>query len=303
MPYLAHPLVLIGFVLLLFFAIARTVIRSRVLTPITGAKSYRILQSILLYGFVLSIAVVILGFGLKYRDLSKSEQQNALDLIRREFDGNLASVEALRKNTISLLTVVTTTASSLRAPEIVVLKTLFPMANVSGAAQPPAKEMALDALTELLSKKLDKNKAEMARADAAAKVINGSIERTRPTIVSLSDANHERYVVHDDAWKANLPVLHKVNIAGVGQLQDTYVAARKLRADYDVVSASALAYIDAIHTLLDKKVGVNVDTLTSLLSQERQSFALLTAYGQSLTESLVSLKALKETLDKSGKAE
>ena len=164
MPYLAHPLVLIGFVLLLFFAIARTVIRSRVLTPITGAKSYRVLQSILLYGFVLSIAVVILGFGLKYRDLSKSEQQNAIDLIRREFDGNLASVEALRKNTISLLTVVTTTASSLRAPEIVVLKTLFPMANVSGAAQPPAKEMALDALTELLSKKLDKNKAAMARA-------------------------------------------------------------------------------------------------------------------------------------------
>lgn len=303
MPYLEHPLVLVGFVLLLFFTVARTVIRSRVLTPITGAKSYRVLQSILLYGFVLSVAVVLLGFGLKYRELSKAEQQNAIDLIRREFDGNLASVEALRKNTLSLLTLVRSTATSLRTPEIVVFKTLFPRANIGSAAPVPPKEMALDALTELLGKKLDKNKSEMSRADAAGKAISGTLDRTRPTIVSLSDANHERYVIRDDAWKANLPIMRKVNIAGVAQLQDSYIAARKLRADYGVVCAAALGYLDALHALLNKKVGVNLDTLTALLTQERQSFALLTAYGQTLAENMASLKTLKETLDRSARPE
>lgn len=302
-PYLEHPLVLVGFVLLLFFTVARTVIRSRVLTPITGAKSYRVLQTILLYGFVLSVAVVLLGFGLNYRDLSKAEQQNAIDLIRREFDGNLASIEALRKNTVSLLTLVTSTATALRTPKILVLKTLFPIANIGGASPLSPKAMALDALTELLDKKLDRDKVEMARGDAAANAISGSIYRTRPTIVSLSDAKNERYVIHDDAWKANLPIMRKVNIAGVAQLQDTYIAARKLRADYDVVCAASLGYLDALHTLLDKKVGVNVDTLSALLAQERQAFALLTAYGQTLTDNMASLKSLKETLDRGGRPE
>ena len=76
-PYLKDPLVLIGFTLLLFFGIARAIIRSGQLTPVTGAKSYRVLQTVLLYGFLLGVLVIALGFGLKYRELSEAEQRNA----------------------------------------------------------------------------------------------------------------------------------------------------------------------------------------------------------------------------------
>lgn len=71
-PYLSDPLVLVGFVLLLFFGLARAIVRSRLLTPINGLKSYRVLQTLLLYGFVLGVLIIALGFGLKYRDLSET---------------------------------------------------------------------------------------------------------------------------------------------------------------------------------------------------------------------------------------
>ena len=298
LPYLQQPLVLVGFVLLLFFGLAKVVARSRALTPITGAKSYRVLQTILAYGFVLAVAVIALGFGLKYRELSQAEQQNAVGLLSRELEGNLGTVESLRKNTITLMSMVSDIAKSLRQPDIVVLKTLFPKENLDGGNQPPAREMALGALTLLLQRKLDKNKIEMTRADAVAKVIRTTIDRTMPTVVSLADKSRERYQIREGAWAANLPILSKVFVSGVPQLQNSYVTAQKMRSDYDVVCSGVIAYLEALQSLLDKKVGVNLDTLTALLAQERQSIALLTAYGQPMTEALVSLRAAQATVNK-----
>ena len=257
-PYLKDPLVLVGFVLLLFFALARALIRSRLLTPIPGAKSYRLLQTVLAYGFVLGIVVVLLGFGLKYRELSEAEQRGAVDLLRREFNANVAVVESMRRNTITLLSVVQQTATSVRRPDLPALSVLFPSDNVKSGAQPPPRELALNALTALFDRGLDKNKVEMAKGDAAAKAIHGTIERTRPTVVALSDPKHERYVISDAAWNANLPILRQVRLEGVPALQDSYASARKLRSDYDVVCASVLAYLDALHALFNPKIGVNV---------------------------------------------
>ena len=298
LPYLQQPLVLVGFALLLFFGLAKVVARSRVLTPITGAKSYRILQTLLAYGFVLAVAVIALGFGLKYRELSQAEQQNAVGLLGRELEGNLATVESLRKNTITLMSMVTEVAKSLRQPNIVVLKTLFPNENLDGGNQLPAKEMALNALSSLLEKRLDKNRVEMARADAVAKIIRTTIDRTLPTVVSLADKSRERYQIREGAWAANLPILSKVFVSGVPQLQNSYVTAQKMRADYDVVCSGVISYLEALHSLLDKKVGVNLDTLTALLAQERQSISLLTSYGQPMADALVSLRAAQAAVNK-----
>ena len=297
LPYLQQPLVLVGFVLLLFFGLAKVVARSRVLTPITGAKSYRVLQSLLAYGFVLAVAVIALGFGLKYRELSQAEQQNAVGLLSRELEGNLATVESLRKNTITLMSMVGDVAKSLRQQDIVVLKTLFPNESLDGGNQPPAREMALNALSTLLEKKLDKNKVEMARADAVAKIIRATIDRTLPTVVSMADKLRERYQIREGAWAANLPILSKVFVSGVPKLQNSYVTAQKMRSDYGVVCSGVPSYLEALHSLLDKKVGVNLDTLTALLAQERQSITLLTSYGQPITEALVSLRAAQAAVN------
>lgn len=300
-PYLSDPLVLIGFALLLFFGLGRTIVRSRLLTPVSGVKSYRVLQTLLLYGFALGVLVIALGFGLKYRDLSEAEQHNAIELLKGEFNANASAGESLRKNTLTLLEIVQQTAQAVRQPGVATLTTLFPVENVQGGTQPAARNLALAALAEFLDKKLDKNAREMARGDAAAKAIRGVIERTRPTVVSLSDPAHERYVVRDSAWQANASILRKVTLAGVPEFQDSYAAMRKLRSDYDVVCASVLAYLDALLTLFDVKVGVNVNSLTAALSQERQSIAIITAYGTTLTDAIKTIQQIQSKLDRVGR--
>lgn len=295
-PYLQDPLVLIGFVLLLMFGMARMLIKSRLLTPVSGAKSYRVIQTVLLYGLVLALAVIGLGFGLKYRELSRAEQQNAVSLLRREMDANLAAVEAMRRNTTVMLSVVASTATAVREPDIRVMATLFPMANVQSGNKPHARDMAASALSNIAKAGLDKNQNEMARANQLARAVTSTIDRTKLTVISLSDPSRQRYVISDAVWRANLPVLRKVHIDGVPQIQEAYATSRMVRSDYDVVCASVIAYMDSLRGLLGEDSDINLDTLSATLSQERQTLTLLTAYGATLADSIGRLKKAHEVV-------
>lgn len=289
-PYLQDPLVLIGFVLLLMFGLARMLIKSRLLTPVSGARSYRVIQTVLLYGLVLALAVIGLGFGLKYRELSRAEQQNAISLLRREMDANLAAVEAMRRNTAVMLNIVSSTATAVREPDIKLMSTLFPRANIRSGDKPHARDMAASALRDIAKAGLDKNQGEMKRADQLARAITSTIDRTRPTVVSLSDPSRQRYVISDAVWQANLPVLRKIHVDGIPQIQEAYATSRMVRSDYDVVCTSVIAYMDSLNGLLSEDSHINLDTLSATLSQERQTLTLLTAYGATLADSIGKLK-------------
>jgi hypothetical protein len=63
-PYLTNPLVLIGFVLLLFFGIHRALIKSGVLTPVSKTASSKIVRLLLHYGFIVALLLTLFGFGL-----------------------------------------------------------------------------------------------------------------------------------------------------------------------------------------------------------------------------------------------
>lgn len=300
-PYLKDPLVLVGFTLLLFFGFARALFRSGLLKPVAGQRSYRVLQAVMLYGFLLGVLVVVLGFGLKYRDLSEADRRGAVQLLKGEFDANAATVEYLRRNTITMLSIFQETTQILREPGIKTLATLFPKANLEGVQLPP-REMAAEALSSLLDQKLDRNKAEMAKGDAAAKALMATIGRTRATIVSLADSNHERYVITDQAWRANLPMLHRVHLASVPEFQRSYESARKLRGDYDVVCAGLLGYLDALRTVFNPETGVDLEVLAAALAQERQSLALLNAYGKSLADATEQVRQAQQRLASEAKS-
>ena len=61
-PYLTNPLVLIGFVLLLFFGIHYTLIRSGILSPVSKAESGKIVRLLLNYGFIVALLLILSGF-------------------------------------------------------------------------------------------------------------------------------------------------------------------------------------------------------------------------------------------------
>jgi len=65
-PYLMHPLVLIGFVALLFFGIHRTLIKSGIIPPLSQRGGSAVVKLLLRYGFQLSLVVIVLGFALQF---------------------------------------------------------------------------------------------------------------------------------------------------------------------------------------------------------------------------------------------
>jgi tetratricopeptide (TPR) repeat protein len=65
-PYLTHPLVLIGFVLLLAFSIHRTLIKSGIILPLSQRSGIAAIQLLLRYGFWLALVVIVLGVGLRF---------------------------------------------------------------------------------------------------------------------------------------------------------------------------------------------------------------------------------------------
>jgi len=68
-PYLQHPLVLVGFVLLIVVGLFRAFLRSEKVATASQGASGRLLLALARYGFVLALAVILLGFALVfYRD-------------------------------------------------------------------------------------------------------------------------------------------------------------------------------------------------------------------------------------------
>ena len=65
-PYLTHPLVLIGFVLLLFFGLLNHLIDSGIIPPLREGEASGIVYTLLNYVFVIGLAVIVLGFALQF---------------------------------------------------------------------------------------------------------------------------------------------------------------------------------------------------------------------------------------------
>lgn len=65
-PYLAHPLTLVGFVLLLSFGIHRLLVTSKIIQPLNPSEGSKVVHTLLRYGFVIALVVILLGFGLQF---------------------------------------------------------------------------------------------------------------------------------------------------------------------------------------------------------------------------------------------
>lgn len=72
--YLKDPLILIGFFVFIFFGFARLVVKRGLIPTLSKTLGYNILKHILLYGFVIGVLIIILGFFLKYQSLNGADQ-------------------------------------------------------------------------------------------------------------------------------------------------------------------------------------------------------------------------------------
>lgn len=64
--YLTHPLVLVGFALMLVFRIHEQLLKAGILPKLTQKEGSKIVQLLLRYGFWLGTIILVLGFGLQF---------------------------------------------------------------------------------------------------------------------------------------------------------------------------------------------------------------------------------------------
>jgi hypothetical protein len=74
-PTLTHPLVLIGFCIMLFFGVLRVMTSAGILPALSKGVAGDVIRIIIKYGFALAVLIIVLGFSLEFFKVSKLKQQ------------------------------------------------------------------------------------------------------------------------------------------------------------------------------------------------------------------------------------
>ena len=288
-PYLQDPLVLVGFVLFLFFGLGRVLLKSGIIPPLPEGLAYNILRLLLTYGFILALAVVGSGGVLKYRELSEKEQRSSVNLLQQELHGNFEVISELKQNIETILEHAIVVHNSLRHPGIKISATLFPSENADPQADVPAsldyarQQIELARTTGLLDDQNAKSQfIEVGRA------IVGTVDRTMPTIEMLADANGKRYPISSDVWKAHLPILRKISVIDVTQLQQLYQEMERLRTNYTVSLNYAVEYLKLIRDYFASSEATyyTPERLAAVLAAERIFLTTINDYAKIVVKKL-----------------
>lgn len=301
-PYLSDPLVLTGFALFVFFGLAKTIVNSGILSPIGGRGRERILLRALTYGFILSVIVIPLSIGLKYRDLSTAEQKRVVAQVEDEVRANLETMNTLVRNLETILRNTNTVGEVLRHPEIRILNAMFPWSNIDlSTTNDPSMVAARGILEDLIASGDLENELERDRLDQASVVISETIGRTISTIEAMSDAEGKRYTISDGNWRANLAVVRKVVLVDLTYLQSFHTRLARTRAEYNLVTERAIEYLSNVQQFLDADNGaITIPRLANVLASERQFYEIAHSFGLQIVKDIEKLKLARKHLNDAG---
>lgn len=297
-PYLKDPLILVGFALFLGFLFIRGILKAGIIPQLSQTFGYRVLQRMLLYGFVIALLVIGVGFVLKYRNLSEREQASAVHMLDRELTDNLQVLNELKLNTETILNTTSTVSTILRTPGIKLLAALFPSDNLDPKASVPASaDYAAEILGKIQNSGLLEDATQRKKFSLAAQAISGTIERTMSTIRSLADSTGKRYIFSSDVWESQLPILRKIAIVDVTQFQATYAQLAIARANYNVVVGRCIDYLTAVHSFFappDHKI--TRQSLAAVLAAERLYVDLISTYAAELAKNIKAVSRLDKVV-------
>ena len=78
-PFLNHPLVLIGFVVLIFFGLFRALLKAKIIPSLPKTTGGEVVKIFLKYGFIIAVLIILLGFAIEGYKLYLSSKQNEND--------------------------------------------------------------------------------------------------------------------------------------------------------------------------------------------------------------------------------
>lgn len=295
-PFLKDPLILIGFFLFMAFLFIRTLVTKGTIPVLRQNQGFSILKLILLYGFILGLVLIGLGFRLKYKEMSKAEQRNLVSLLVMELDGNIQIISELKKNTESFLLQQIELSKAIRTEGIKILPIMFPEANLNLASNINTNELAQQAFLNLIESRLAENKTELTKLEHFAKAITKTIKTVNSTNESLRDKERIRYKVIDIVWTSNLEIYKKVNVIDVTLFQRGYAQMNNIRNDYDVIAGSIINFSDQLNDYFKDDNELTWENLAIVLSTERLSYSLIVEYSKNIVNTLTDLNELKDKL-------
>src|SRR5438876_11082756 len=98
-PYLSNPLVLVGFVLILYFGIHRALLKSKIIPPVSRTTGGQIVGRLLQYGFIIAVLVILAGFFIEGWKIYVKEhkQKGDTDKILKGIESITTGFELLQK--------------------------------------------------------------------------------------------------------------------------------------------------------------------------------------------------------------
>lgn len=295
-PYLKDPLVLIGFFLFVSFMLLRTLVTRGIIPTLQQGQGYNIIRLILLYGFIIGLLLIGLGFGLKYKEISKAEQKNLVTLLANELGNNIQVVSELKKNTETFLSEQIEISKSLRTEGIKILPIMFPQINLDLDSNVNTNTLAQEAFLKLIEKKLPENKLEMKKLDAYAKALTKTLITVKQTNENLQDKDRTRYKMENQIWQSNLETYKKIDLVDVSLFQKAYTQQNNIRNDYDIIARSTISYSENVTNYFKEDNELTWENLASVLSIERHSYSLIVDYSKNLVNTLTDLNEIKSKL-------
>ncbi len=295
-PYLQNPLVLIGFVVFLAFSFSRYLVKHRVIPELPPKLGFVILKQILAYGFLIGIMIIGLGFGLKYKELSVTEQSTAFRLLKSELKHNLITASELGKNMDNIIEKQKIVSKVLRTDGIDILKVLFSEENINPKNKKSVQDLVNESFDKLVNLGLINNELQVNRFNAAGRQINLTIENTLAVLQSLQDRSHERYVVKTEIWDSNLEIYRRINKFDITTFQEALTELNRVRTNYDITVGHAVDYLKIVKEFFTLGGKITKDSLYKVLSKERFSFGLTTEYSLDLIESMEKLISIEKAL-------
>ena len=291
-PYLKDPMVLIGFFIFIVFLLIRIIIKQNIIPTLTRRDGFSFLKLLLLYGFVFGIALMILGFGLKYREISKKEQKAIVAQLTSELDENLKTLNELKLNTENFLKINLNLSKVIRTNDIKLLGLMFSEKNVDLDSEVNTIQLANNSFNYIIENKIYLDKLEMNKLDAAGKSIRATIQTTIPTLISLADTAQTRYQINKTIWNSNLSSYKKIDIIDITEFQNIYSEMQLIRNDYSVIAKNSINFYKSVSDFFNPKEQINKERLASALSSERQTYKLIHDYSLNLHKTIEEIISL-----------
>lgn len=295
-PFLKDPLILIGFFLFVAFLFIRSLVNKGIIPTLKKDQGYNILRLILLYGFIIGLVLIALGFGLKFKEISKAEQEKLVVLLQNELDNNIQVISELKKNTESYLNQQIEISKSLRTEGIRILPLMFPQVNLDLDSNINTNSLAQQAFVDIVNNKLPQNKLEMQKLDAFAKALTKTLLAVKRTNESMMDKERTKYKIETTVWTSNLATYKKISIIDVTLFQRAITQENNIRNDYDIISKATIDYCDHVANYFKEDNELTWENLATVLSVERQSYTLIIEYSKNLLNTLTDLNDIKTKL-------